>query len=565
MGLYDLLVSPTGNPFYAQNSAFINPNSFSTAASFGQRSIPWPSNNTQPYIKIPMPPVSPGEFNSDPINPLGPLPGNLSLLSTIRYNSKTWGPDFLTRGNQYGLIRTADDIERLTKYFFDFANIGKGGDVSGLLFTLKQNLLSLAGDETIYTPFSTITQAAISLSGASVKKQGLFAGIRNGAFSSFNPSYSISEDFRKKIIGTNEELTGKGKTTYLSRSPDYTQFNIEQRTNFRSTGTRGNILNYQLGKRLISDPKKNLGPVDLINALPIYQSDNVTDSPLATDLVDFRIAIIDNNTIGGDSGLKNLYLHFRAYIKGFSDSYDAEWKGIDYMGRGEKFWRYSGFKRDISLSFTLFASSKEELIPMYKKLNFLASSLAPSYSENGYMRGNLAKLTVGDYLTEQPGIIDSLSITVPDDSPWEINLGLDGKPMEDMGQLPHMLEVKMKFTPIHEFRPEIMKLSNIQNGSDFTYDNILDKDPKYGDQGFISIIKKQNEYLEKDQIDLEALEKAEIEELKKAKQFEELLNSNSEFDDIINKYPTITEGITKPKINNINIISENIFSVRKFL
>ena len=74
----------------------------------------------------------------------------------------------------------------------------------------------------------------------------------------------------------------------------------------------------------------------------------------------------------------------------------------------------------------------------------------------------------------------------------EINLGLDGEPMEDMRQLPQMLEVKMKFSPIHEFRPEIMKLSGLQNATDFTSDNVLDKDPSYGQQRFISLKDQTN-------------------------------------------------------------------------
>ena len=508
MGLYELLISPTGNPYYAQNSAFINPNSFSTAEFFGQRSIPWPSNDTQPYIKIPLPPAGP--YKNESLFPFNPTQGftgintsgfsdnEVSIVNGIRYNSRSWGPDFLTRGNLYGLIRTADDVKRLTKYFFDFVNVGgKGGNISGLFFTLKQNLLSLAGDETIYTPFSTITQAAINLSGTSVKKQGLGAGIGNGAFSSFagiKNEFEILEDFRSgsiaRVLRTDLDEITSPKITYLSVSPDYTKFNIEQRTNFRSGGARGNITNYQSGKRSTSG--QLLGPNDVINALPIYQSDQPTTKAIAKDLIDFRIAIIDNTSIGV-SPLKNLYLHFRAYIKGFSDSYDGEWKSIDYMGRGEKFWRYTGFKRNISLSFTLAASSKEELIPMYKKLNFLASSLAPSYSENGYMRGNLSKLTVGDYLFEQPGIIENLDITVPDDSPWEINLGINGEPMEDMRQLPHRLEVKMKFTPIHEFRPEIMSLGNVSQGADtFTSTNLSDKDPSYSQQRFISLKNQTN-------------------------------------------------------------------------
>ena len=503
MGLYDLLTSPTGNPYYAQNSAFVNPNSVSTAETFGQRDIPWPSDSNQPYIKIPLAPLIPENGTS-----------SFDLRNGIRYNSKTWGPDFLTRGNQYGLVRTADDIERLTKYFFDF--VKPNGNPSGLLFTLKQNLLSLAGDETPYTPFSTITQAAISLSGTSVKKQGLYAGIGNGAFSNFrgtNNPLEISEDFRKGVIN---RLTTKNpdyilsagnidnnysepeytpfaleKAIYLSASPSYEKFNIEKRTNFRSGGTKGNILNYQKGKQNI--PEGSFGPTDIINAIPIYRSEQVSTSDIVKDLIDFRIAIIDNTSIG-QGNLKNLYLHFRAYIKKFGDAYKADWKPIEYMGRAEKFYRYGGFTRDIDLAFTIAASSKEELMPMYKKLNFLASTLAPSYSSNGYMRGNIAKLTVGDYLIEQPGVITSLNVSIPDDSPWEINLGLDGEPMEDMRQLPHRLDIQLRFIPIHEFRPETTSLNNLPDINTTTINNIVENNQNivYGKQRFVSLKNQEN-------------------------------------------------------------------------
>jgi len=35
---------------------------------------------------------------------------------------------------------------------------------------------------------------------------------------------------------------------------------------------------------------------------------------------------------------------------------------------------------------------------MYKKLNYLASNLAPDYSGNGYMSGTIINLTVGGYI-----------------------------------------------------------------------------------------------------------------------------------------------------------------------
>jgi hypothetical protein len=107
-----------------------------------------------------------------------------------------------------------------------------------------------------------------------------------------------------------------------------------------------------------------------------------------------------------------------------SDSYSADWQAQKFMGRGENFYRYNGFDRKVSLSWTVVAQSKAELIPMYQKLNYLASVCAPDYSDLGYMRGNLIKLTIGGYLYEQVGIMTSITYDVPQESPWEIAIPL---------------------------------------------------------------------------------------------------------------------------------------------
>ena len=104
-------------------------------------------------------------------------------------------------------------------------------------------------------------------------------------------------------------------------------------------------------------------------------------------------------------------------------------------GRGENFYKYGGFDRSISLSWTVMAQSREELLPMYRKLNYLASTLAPDYTKAGYMAGNLVTLTVGGYLHELTGIITGLNYSVPQESPWEINIG-DQNNKGDLKELP---------------------------------------------------------------------------------------------------------------------------------
>jgi hypothetical protein len=62
------------------------------------------------------------------------------------------------------------------------------------------------------------------------------------------------------------------------------------------------------------------------------------------------------------------------------------------------------------------------------------------------MAGNIHQLTIGDYVKNQYGIISSMNLQIMDESPWGIDEGL---------QLPYYIKVTgIKFTPIHNFRPE---------------------------------------------------------------------------------------------------------------
>ena len=56
------------------------------------------------------------------------------------------------------------------------------------------------------------------------------------------------------------------------------------------------------------------------------------------------------------------------------------------MGRAENFHNYEGFDRSISMNWTVPAQSKNELMIMHQKLNYLASNLAPDYV-NGQIYG----------------------------------------------------------------------------------------------------------------------------------------------------------------------------------
>ena len=176
-------------------------------------------------------------------------------------------------------------------------------------------------------------------------------------------------------------------------------------------------------------------------------------------------------------------MHFRAFIDSFTDSYNAGWDPVKYSGRGESLYNYTGFERSINLSFTCFAQSKAELIPMYKKLNYLASTLAPDYTAAGFMRGNIVRLTMGGYLYEQPGFISSLTYDIPQEAPWEIAINAEGGGDGSVKELPHMIKVSsFQFTPIHTFLPQKPNSANNPDERYIALSNAFNSRGNYADE-----------------------------------------------------------------------------------
>jgi hypothetical protein len=167
------------------------------------------------------------------------------------------------------------------------------------------------------------------------------------------------------------------------------------------------------------------------------------------DLIKFRFHIVTP-----DQPEKVLY--FRAFLDAFADNYSGQWNPVKYLGRAEDFQIYGGFQRKISLSFKIAAATRAEMLPLYQKMVWLASATAPTYADGGqFMRGTLTKITVGDYIYELPGVLNSVNYTWNVDYPWEIAmtqpelLGQDDFEQE----LPMIMDCSIDFTPIHQFTP----------------------------------------------------------------------------------------------------------------
>ena len=339
---------------------------------------------------------------------------------------------------------------------------------------------------------------------------------RSGNNSNLKNRFVLSQNEINSITPVGE---GKGATYQNFSAPLVSQavpqsipwntipeLRIDERVNLGNPGKRGNISSYVIGKRELNDNTTTIegnsgykNALDKITAFPLYQSQypiQGENKKLINDLVKFRIGVINNN----DPSLKT-YIHFRAIIDSMNDSYTSNWEAQRFMGRGENFYKYDGFDRSISLSWTVAAQSKQELIPMYQKLNYLASVCAPDYSSNGYMRGNLISLTIGGYCYEQVGIMKGITLDVPTESPWEISindsgtLGAEGDSVSDpsVKELPMIVKVTgFTFVPIHNFVPKIQ--SNLYGGNENPTKNTNGPISTYGKERYIGLEAVGNNY-----------------------------------------------------------------------
>ena len=371
------------------------------------------------------------------------------------------------------------------------SNLGVGN--TGIRYSsTSQTPLTLFPDAFTFTTSQTsVGQNDFAFSAKLIEEQPDTIG-NNGTLS------PKAQDFRavlrSKLQGINQTRAVQSGT--LTESQPYNlegEINISKRVNIGDPGQRANNDYSNYAKGVIAKGNDGKSPygtflkspagLDKINSLPIYRSANVDTSKPVNDLVKFRIAVIDNNSPNFKT-----FLHFRAFLGPMSDSYNAEWNAFKYLGRGENFYTYNGFTRNISLSWTVAAQSKQELIPMYKKLNYLASTLTPDFSPNGFMRGNLVQLTVGGYLYEQPGFITGLTYDIQEDSPWEIGIGTTpGSEDGTVKELPHIIRVTgFNFTPIQNFIPRKQEITFSTNAVE-TAGEGTGLPETYGPQRFIAL------------------------------------------------------------------------------
>jgi len=303
-----------------------------------------------------------------------------------------------------------------------------------------------------------------------------YAEIRNIAKDRSSKSTSIN-DFRAKL---------GGETKTFSTSTDnvnFTEGNLSKRYGFGDQGNpnadrsdpylrtsidgagqaqdRGNIDSAigdlkTIGKFGISNTNGFRG--DKITATDYIKSTSQNEiyPEGVRDFIKFYFSGIDLY----DSGRDNVIV-FRSNIQNLADSFSPNWSTVSIIGRPDGPAIYSSFERNISFNFTVAATSREELVPMWRKLNYLATFTMPVYG-GGKPGGALCRMTIGDMFNNTPGYFTGLTIGVNEESSWDLaddstidkTNTIRKKKNKYSKQLPTIVDVDVQFKIIHDWRPQ---------------------------------------------------------------------------------------------------------------
>jgi hypothetical protein len=263
-----------------------------------------------------------------------------------------------------------------------------------------------------------------------------------------------TQDYEQLLSSGDEHGQGKGIhggfydfRLDLEKQPaqNYAINNREARYRTSVTTYKGNV---------VSNINSTKNGQRVLNPNLAISPDQTEEGTLGEDIIDFNVTYLANQG-------SNVLLDFKAYVSDLSDNFTGEWDSYKYVGRGENFYKYKGYTREISIKFAVVALSRADMIYNYRKLNQLVGLTAPDYSTQGFMRGNMARVTLGNYLTGVPGIIKSVGLDIDMNAGWDINKHYDDllpiSKYNDLyvGQLPKLINVNMTFTPIHRFIPKI--------------------------------------------------------------------------------------------------------------
>ena len=208
---------------------------------------------------------------------------------------------------------------------------------------------------------------------------------------------------------------------------------------------------------------------DLINVLNVQSN---TNGFINKDLIKFYFYDIYNQK----------YIPFRATVKSISERSVSSWDDFQYIGNADKVYNYKGFTRGLGFSFNVVAMSVKELLPMWQRINYLMGLTKPANYKNGFIVPPLVMLTIGDIYNNQPIVINSINMTIPDNATWEtvsesedkfeyLNGRLKSNDNVTLAQFPREAEISIDANILEKEKPKVGR----NNFGDFNTGPFSDK------------------------------------------------------------------------------------------
>jgi hypothetical protein len=388
-----------------------------------------------------------------------PLPGLLENTRVYDVSGRTTLAQVAAMGSgahavRSGLVAFAPG----QKYYYDIVNQQNTNNITSINRLVNLNALKMTtGVSPFIDPNNVIDIERVNTLGISLNRNLLFQYLGGPG-----SVYGAGTTTIKRVVDTTKLRSTKVMTYDRLKSQASNETNLNGKVGYKIQDFRqqlpGLAGTYKpWGKNTIDerffvaagnyrDKMNLLYPFAFNNSVAPWEFNKAQTD----DLIKFVFEAISN-----DNPSYSLAIFFRAFLTaGITDSHNAELNSFKYLGRGENFYTYQGFNRAVSFAFRIAAGSKDELRPIYNKLNALVSQVYPDYSPQNIMRAPIVRLTIGDYFNRVPGFIESINITVDNGSPWEINL--DG----DSAQLPQVVDVSVSFRPILDVLPKRSRISD---------------------------------------------------------------------------------------------------------
>lgn len=252
--------------------------------------------------------------------------------------------------------------------------------------------------------------------GSAKSQQDTFEKQYEAAIRKLNASSGVLNDIKHKsvidqIAGTSER--GTATRGYESKYTSDTTQTFEKNGDMRMPNYKG-----------IIDGTAN-ARIDKFNTLSVLK---VPDAKGDKNQVAKALEKSDFIALYFHDLVNKKYIPFRAFINSMSDQFDATWNATNYLGRSDAVHIYGGNGRTFSIDFTAHAFGIEELHPMWQRINHLCGLTKPAAyttpganSSSSFIVPPMVKFNLGDLYKNQPALISSVAVTLPNEGNWELH------------------------------------------------------------------------------------------------------------------------------------------------